>query len=475
MSAKKEKITVESLLPLGIVKLSEMLVEFSNFDKNIEKRLEKALLSTTSTKKYATSIKKQITSLANGKKFYTYYQSSSYYDKIELIRNSIIADLAPNDPALAADLFRLFLQSAGKIIENVDDSSGHCQVPLSALGQDLADCYQRINKININEIAQMIFDLTIADEYSFANNLVKYFSSIIGVGGLNKLEVLVKNYLQENFSAPTEFKERSSESYEYKSKKSNVVDLLRDIADELNDVDKYIEACSIDESTERRTLDIIKRFLDSNRTIEALELINSSKFYGRIEEVADYKISALTQLDRIKEAQEIRHEMFSKFLGERYYVEFLDNEPDEKQFKQYQIQAIEITKKHQDVDSSMRFLMWLNEPVLVRELIFERQSQISGGNYQLLRSIAAFLIESGEFEAASILYRSMVLVVLEKAVSKYYLYAIGDYMKAKDCSDRFRGKFDVPNHKEFEMDLLQKHGKKTSFWNLVMEAENRIK
>ena len=66
-------------------------------------------------------------------------------------------------------------------------------------------------------------------------------------------------------------------------------------------------------------------------------------------------------------------------MNYEYYVEFLDNEPDEKQFKQYQIQAIEITKKHQDVDTAMRFLMWLNEPVLVRELIFERQSQISGG------------------------------------------------------------------------------------------------
>ncbi|MDA0902680.1 MAG: hypothetical protein O3B09_04660, partial [Proteobacteria bacterium] len=155
------------------------------------------------------------------------------------------------------------------------------------------------------------------------------------------------------------------------------------------------------------------------------------------------------------------------------YAEFLDNESDENQVKKYQLEAIEIAKKHLDIDSALRFLMWLNEPTITREVIFEKKSEISGTNYQILRKVALFLIECGEFEAAAILYRSMVLAVLEKAVSKNYPYASSDYMKAKDCSDRFRGKFNVPNHKEFEMGLLQKHGKKTSFWNLVMEAENK--
>jgi hypothetical protein len=52
MPAKKEKITIGSLLPLGPEKLSEILVELSNFDRNFEKRLEKALLATINQKIY---------------------------------------------------------------------------------------------------------------------------------------------------------------------------------------------------------------------------------------------------------------------------------------------------------------------------------------------------------------------------------------------------------------------------------------
>ncbi|MFT5703740.1 MAG: hypothetical protein ACI9TO_001118 [Rickettsiales bacterium] len=456
MPTKKEKITIESLLGLGVVKLSEILVEISDFDRNVEKRLEKALLAKTSTKKYASSIRKQITSLANSKKFHDYYQSEAYGKKLDLIRKSIASDLFPYDPVLAADLFRLFLQNASKIIENVDSSYGNCQVPLNSLGRDLANCYQRIDKINIDEIILMILELSNADEYDFADNLVEYFSSIIGVDGLNKLEILAKKH-------------------HYQSRKGRSVDLLRDVADELGNVDKYIEACQIDDSNERKAMEIVKRLLKAQRFEEALNWINNSKYYKRLDMIADYKISALTGLNRTKEAQEIRWEMFGKFLNERYYVEFLDNEPDEEIFKKYQAQAIEIAKNHLDIDLSVNFLMWLNEPVLIRETIFKRQSDISGSNYKLLREIAAFLIESGEFEAAAILYRSMTLSVLEKANSKYYSYAISDYVKAKDCDERFRGKIDVPSHKEFEAELLQDHGRKTSFWNLVMEAENKNK
>ena len=40
---------------------------------------------------------------------------------------------------------------------------------------------------------------------------------------------------------------------------------------------------------------------------------------------------------------------------------------------------------------------------------------------------------------------------------------------------KFLGKLDITNHEEFNHKLLEKHGKKTSFWNLVMEAEYKNK
>lgn len=64
---------------------------------------------------------------------------------------------------------------------------------------------------------------------------------------------------------------------------------------------------------------------------------------------------------------------------------------------------------------------------------------------------------------------------LRKGLGYFYPYAIADYLKAKHCSDKFLGKLNIPNHEEFNRKLLEKHGKKTSFWNLVMEAEHKQK
>ncbi len=77
MPSKKE-ITVVTLIPLGSTKLAEILIELANSDSDIEKRLERVLLSASSPKKLATSLKKQIISLAKSKRFYDYYQSDKY-------------------------------------------------------------------------------------------------------------------------------------------------------------------------------------------------------------------------------------------------------------------------------------------------------------------------------------------------------------------------------------------------------------
>ena len=84
----------------------------------------------SSPKKLATSLKKQIISLAKSKRFYDYYQSDKYADKLNLIRTSIVSDLLPFDSYLSAEVIEEFLQNSGAIIEKADDSSGICQVVL---------------------------------------------------------------------------------------------------------------------------------------------------------------------------------------------------------------------------------------------------------------------------------------------------------------------------------------------------------
>lgn len=463
MPSKKE-LTITQLIPLGSTKLAEILLELANADSNIEKRLERVLLSVASPKKLATSLKKQIISLAKSKRFYDYYQSDEYAKKLKAIRTSIVLDLLPFDPYLSAEVIEEFLKNSKNIIEKADDSSGICQMVLHSLAEDLALSYQKMTKINLNEIAKMIFDLSINDPYGFTNNMVKYFDSTLGINGLNKLEELVKNELKN---------EPETKPFELRLKKLRLISLLEDIADGLCDADKYIEACKLNDRFLHFGCKIAKRLLDANRPEEALEWLEKDDSHNAMER-ANLKIIALVKLGRTKEAQDLRWQEFSNSLYEIYYVDFLDNEKAENREK-YKKKAIEIALNHSNIYAGLNFLMWLNEEKLLRELISNRISEIDGSHYNNLRKIAQFLLTAAEPEAAALLYRAMVISVLEKAVSKYYPYAIADYIKAKNCSDNFKGKLDIPNHEEFNRKLLEKHGKKTSFWNLVMEAEYKKK
>jgi hypothetical protein len=463
MPSKKE-ITVATLIPLGSTKLAEILIELANYDSDIEKRLERVLLSASSPKKLATSLKKQIISLAKSKRFYDYYQSDKYAEKLKAIRTSIVSDLLPFDPYLSAEVTEEFLQNSKNIIEKADDSSGICQMVLHSLGEDLALSYQKITKINLDEVVKMIFDLSINDEYGFTDNLVKYFDSTLGINGLNKLEELVKNQLKN---------EPETKVFEIRLKKLRLISMLENIADGLSDADKYIEACKLNDHFSHRGVEIAKRLLDANRSKEALDWLEKDDSHNAMER-ANLKITALIKLGKTKEAQDLRWHEFSNSLYEIYYVDFLDNEKAENREK-YKNKAIEMAFNHTNIYSALNFLMWLNEEKLLRELISKRINEIDGSHYGHLRKVAQFLLSAAEPEASALLYRAMVLSVLEKAISKYYPYAISDYIKAKHCSDIFKGKLDIPNHEEFNRKLLEKHGKKTSFWNLVMEAEHKKK
>jgi hypothetical protein len=70
-----------------------------------------------------------------------------------------------------------------------------------------------------------------------------------------------------------------------------------------------------------------------------------------------------------------------------------------------------------------------------------------------------------------LLYRAMVLSVLERGFSKGYKYAARDLKNAASVARRLPTDSGIPDHDAFVDGLKAKHGRKYGFWTLTSGAE----
>jgi hypothetical protein len=73
--------------------------------------------------------------------------------------------------------------------------------------------------------------------------------------------------------------------------------------------------------------------------------------------------------------------------------------------------------------------------------------------------------------AATLLYRAMVLSVLERGFSKGYKYAARDLENAASVAGRLPTDSSIPDHDAFVAGLKAKHGRKYGFWTLTTGTE----
>lgn len=119
------------------------------------------------------------------------------------------------------------------------------------------------------------------------------------------------------------------------------------------------------------------------------------------------------------------------------------------------------TLKLQDIE----FLIEIDKIDEAETYILKRADQLDGGFYDILLSFAKIMETEKRYLAASLIYRSLLISILERAYSKAYSHAVKYLRKLDKLSLSISDWNNLDNH-EYFMDQLQKdHGRKKSFWS----------
>jgi len=97
--------------------------------------------------------------------------------------------------------------------------------------------------------------------------------------------------------------------------------------------------------------------------------------------------------------------------------------------------------------------------------IFAREETLNKGSYYTVPEIAAALAKHGCYLAASLLYRSLLDCMMERAYAKSYHHGV-DYLNALDAfAPLIKDWRSYPTHNSYKVNLLLENKRKTSFWN----------
>ncbi|MEJ2377445.1 MAG: hypothetical protein P8Y71_19290 [Pseudolabrys sp.] len=440
----KKTLNAKNLEALGAQRLAELLIEISARDGSAKRRLRLELAGAESPSEVAKEVHKRLAMIARSRSFVDWQNRRALVDDLETQRRAIIGQVGRADPAGAVDLMWRFLALANSIFERCDDSSGTVVNVFHSAAGDLGEI-AKAAKADPYKLAEETYQALIKNDYGQYDNLISVLTPALGREGLEHLKQRMIDLSNAPIRKPAN-KERveigwSSAGPIYedeiaeRSRVSTVRIALMEIADAQGDVNSFIG--QYDEETRKIpniAAEIAQRLLAAGRVEEAWQTI----------EATVHRRSGSWD--------------WPDFEWERL-ADFDDFEAEER--------ALNFAQRSGTLLQALSFLVsW---PALERaaNLVIQRADELDGDHYEILTPAANAL--AGKYPlAATLVLRAMIDFSLTNARSSRYKHAARHLLDCSSLSSAV-GSFGVfETHDAYEVRLRREHGKKLSFWSLVV-------
>jgi len=474
----KKTLTAENLEPLGAKKLAELLVEISEGDAAVRRRLRLELASTRSPDEVAKEVRKRLTTIARSRSFVDWHQIKALAGDLEAQRHAIVNLVAKADPTHALDLLWQFMSLADAVFARCDDSNGTVIDVFHTACSDLGNI-ARLARTEPKGLADHAYQALVKNGYGQFDGLVEVLAPALGQEGLEHLKqrmvALSKEPVQRLAGKKREVVGWSSSGPIYaddlaeRSRVSTVRLALKDIADAQGDVDAYIAQYDVQtRKVPNIAAEIARRLLAAGRANEALQTLDAAE-HRRSDwpdfEWDDARIAALDALGRGDEAQAARSSCFERSLSAphlRAYLkrlaDFDDVEAEER--------ALGHAERFKDPHQSLYFLVsW---PALDRaaRIVLQRAGELDGNHYEVLGPAADALAGKHPL-AATLALRAMIDFALTKARSSRYGHAARHLMECASLASTIKDFATIEPHDAYVDRLRREHPRKSGFWNLV--------
>lgn len=458
-------ISPEALAKLGAKRLAELLVEACQDDKPLRRKIELLLASKQGSEVLDGAISKRLTALSRAHKFVDWDEVPTLAAELDALREGIVLQLSVVDPRAASELMWRFLTLARPTLERVDDYSGRIADVFYSASVDIGSLLAKVPDLSKARLAERLHEGLSEDDQGFFAQIITSASEALGLEGRTKLRELLTADIRQ-LPSRQEKEDWSTVGWPRGRASSH----LAALADTEGNVDAYIEAIRLGSREHIDAANVAQRLIAADRPAEAMEWLDKD---CRSPEpfdltIADLRIAACEGLGWKTDAQALRWRMFEATLSGAHLREHLKRLPD---FDDFTIEQ-KALKHAATFPSALTALIFFVEwPALeaADRLVRQRISELDGRNFEWLGAAAQRLSEKWPV-SATLLYRALVLSVLERGYAKAYQYAARDLASASMLAGRLPSDSGIPTHAAFHAELKAKHGRKYGFWHIVEDC-----
>jgi Family of unknown function (DUF6880) len=471
-------LNTTSLEALGASRLAQLLIEISEGNAPVKRRLRLELAGTESPTAAASQIRKRLATIARSRSFIDWHNRKSLVDDLEAQRRAIIDQVASRLPAEGLDLIWRFLDLTESIFARCDDSSGAVIDVFHSAVADLGVVASSARPAP-EELAGRAFDALVKNDYGQFDDLIQALRPALGPIGLEHLKQRMVSLSAQPVRKPAA-KDRQvigwssggaiyADEIAERSRVSTVRLALQEIADAQGDVDAFIAQYEEPvRKVPKIAAEIARRLLAAGRADEAWQTIEAAE-HRRAGwpdfEWEDARIEILEALGRGDEAQAARWSCFERSLSARHLREYLKRLPEFKDFEAEQ-SALDYAERYRSVLQAISFLVSWPSLDRATRMVTARAKEVDGDQYELLTPAADALAAKYPL-AATLLLRAMIDFSLTKSRASRYGHAARHLRDCAGLASRIKDYASFEDHDGYVSRLQRDHARKTAFWSMV--------
>lgn len=477
--ASPKTVNAKNLEDLGAPRLANLLLEVTEGDAEMRRRLRMELMAVQSPELLEKEVAKRLSTIARSKSELSLSQQRKLLKDLENQRRLIVDQIGPRKADTALSLIWQLLDLSEAVLYRCVEDPRRLIVFFRQVHQDGADFASHAS-VKPEDLADRVCGYILSNSFAQFDDLLATMAEPLGQSGLQHLKHNLIALSQKEPSIPKE-EDRTviawsssgpiyDEYIRSLSMKSAISDALKNIADLLGDVDGYIARYTKEQHRFARiATDIAVRLVAAGRAGEALTFLDNADHRGDnylpyYDDFAwlDTRIAALEALGRVDDAQTMRWECFKAWFSTRHLRDYIRKLPDFEDFEAEE-KALDHAVQGDDWEAALWFLIEWSAYDRAAGMVVAHQHELDGNEYELLGPVADALSEKYPL-AATLVLRAMIDFTLDHTRSSRYRYAANHLAECESLAKRIYDFGPFEPHDAYMQRLRAEHPRKNAFW-----------
>ena len=438
----------QKLIELGADALAEALLNIAVHSDEADDLIEQLIAT---PKENVQRFKKKLSSLQHSRRFIDWRGAAGFGRELEMLLQDVKAGVG--DPLTGIELVAVFYEADNTIFEMCDDSSGNIGDVFSYNAKELFVDYAS-RCADKEKIADIILKLNLKDNYGIRDTLIDCAGECLPEPVIRMMIATLQ-------------KRADKEKDEY-GKRHHLM-LIESLARQIKDAELFEKTriASWGKLSTAALIDIARVYLESGDVETAhswLKKIPEGETFQAYER--DKLLLEIYQKQGDSEKlSDLLFQKFRSYPSTDTLQALLDvighDKRDEVITAEVGLILVSATLRESDAE----FLISIGKIDEAEEYLLGLAEQFNGDHYGSLLSLAETMETENRHLAASLMYRSLLVSILERGYTKAYPHGIRYLKKLDKLAVTVSDWKEFNHHEAFKDRIYQNHGRKHSFWS----------